>query len=76
MGLFGFLNLETPPRDLVCVFVYIYWYVCISFCSSVFRSCDCKSEDLIGGNLMTRLDFGMEASAGTCSFGSRDFRPA
>jgi hypothetical protein len=31
---------------------------------------------LIGGNLMIRLVFGMDASAGTCAFGSRDFRPA
>jgi hypothetical protein len=38
--------------------------------------CDCKFEDLIGGNLMIRLVFGMDASAGTCAFGSRDFRPA
>ena len=44
--------------------MHFYFFLSFSFV------CDCTFEDLIGGNLMTRLVFGMEASAGTCAFGS------
>jgi hypothetical protein len=57
-------------------FISIGMYAFPFFFLSFSFVCDCKFEDLIGGNLMIRLVFGMEASACACVFGSRDFRPA